>query len=364
LIKILLIGRSFKLSGGVTTYLQLLTSNQNQKKIQIKFFVQGKSPIKWKNIFYPMIIITQLIKLNKLLKTYQPDIVHLNPSLVWWAIIRDFFFLNIIKSNGYPVLLFIHGWGENLNQKLEKKGICRIYLQKNLRRADGIVVLAEQFKKKLVCLGLESRKIYVSSTMVDSNKYRPKNKEFLKPYTILFCGNIIKEKGPFELLDSIPMIVDKYADTKFIFMGSGEDLNKLRKKVKEKQLGKNIIFTGYITGEEKIDYFKQAHIFVLPSYSEGFPLVVLEAMAAGLPLIITPVGGLLESIEDGKQGLIISTKIPDSKEIAEKILYLIENPVLMKKMSENNIREAKEKYDVKIVTGKIFETYNHILTEN
>ena len=108
MIKLLLLGRSFKFSGGVTNYLQLMISNHNKDKITIKFFTQGRSPIKWKNIFYPLIMILQLIKLNNILKTYQPDIVHINPSLAWVAIIRDFFYLNIISA------VRVFSWRRNL----------------------------------------------------------------------------------------------------------------------------------------------------------------------------------------------------------------------------------------------------------
>jgi len=361
MIKLLILTPSLKLSGGVSNYITLLINELNKEKIQITHLSVGQTGLPSKDIFYPLLILIQLIKLKRTLKKLQPEIVHINPSLTYAAIIRDFLFLKITKKQGYPVLFFIHGWQKKISKKFENK-ICKNYFKKRFEISDMIVVLANEFKKELIDLGIDGEKIYVLSTMVESEKYfQEKNKFFSNPYKVLFCGNMKKEKGPYELLNAVPLVLEKYCDTSFIFVGDGKELEKLKRKTKEMGIEKNVIFKGYKTGNEKIELFRKSHIFAFPSHSEGFPTVVIEAMAAGLPLIITPVGGLIDAIEDGKQGLIISTKIPDSKEIAEKILYLIENPHLMKKMSENNLRESKEKYDIKIVTKKIIDIYGEIV---
>ena len=360
-IKVLLLGRSFKLSGGVTNYLELLTQNLDNQKFQVKHFVQGKSSTKWKNIFLPFIILSQLIKFKRIVKTYNPDIVHINPSLGWTAIIRDFAFLKIAKKKRIPVLFFIHGWEHTLSNKFKENGYWKNYFEKRFALADAIVVLANEFKEELVKLGIPEERIHVSSTMVESEKYCPENKDFSPPFKILFCASMQRKKGPYEVLNAAPLVLEKYPDTKFIFVGEGVELENLKRMSKDLGL-KNILFTGYISPEEKIKNFKNANIFVYPSYyGEGFPTVILEAMAAGMPLVTTPVGGLADALEDGKQGLIIKSMPPNPEEIAEKIIQLIENEELMKKMSENNLREAKEKYDVKIVSGKIEKIYSELL---
>ncbi|MFW6129974.1 MAG: glycosyltransferase family 4 protein, partial [Atribacterota bacterium] len=170
--------------------------------------------------------------------------------------------------------------------------------------------------------------------------------------------NLKKVKGPYEVLDAVPMVLNKYRDTKFIFIGKGKDLDKLKEKAKEERLEKNVEFTGYISLEDKIQRFKDAHIFAFPTYhGEGFPTVILEAMAAGMPVVTTPAAGLVNAIENAREGYIIKTMPPEPKEIAQRIIQLIENPELIKKMSENNLAEAKEKYDVKVVSRQISEIY-------
>jgi len=360
MIKVLLLGPSFVFKGGVTNYLERLIQNLKKEQIQVKYFAHGISPKAWKNIFLPFIIILQFVKIKKILEEFKPDIVHINPSLSIGAIIRDFLFLTIIKIYGYPVLLFIHGWQENISNKFQ----CifwKHYFKKRFEMADAIVVLANQFKEKLVDLGINADKIYVSSMMVESEKYLPEDKNFSGPYKILFCSNIKKEKGPFEILEAAPIVLRKFPNSKFIFVGNGKDLVKLKQKTKKMNLEKNVVFAGYKIGEEKNEIFKNAHIFAFPSYTEGFPTVILEAMAAGAALIFTPVGGLVDALVDGKNGYVVKSMPPNPEEISEKIIQLIKNKKVMKKMSENNLAEVKDKYDAEVVSKQIGEIYQGII---
>lgn len=357
-VKILVLSVSLKRRGGVTNYVNLLIQHLNKTEFQIKHYVQGKSPIRWKNTFLSFIIIHQLIKLRRLIKTYKPNLIHINPSLGLTAIVRDFAFLKIAKKKRIPALFFIHGWEHTLSNKFKENGYWKNYFKKRFALSDAIVVLAKKFKEELVKLGIPEERIYVSSTMVESEKYLPDTKDFSSPFKILFCAGMHRKKGPYEVLKAAPIVLKKHPDAKFIFVGSGVELENLKEESRELGTENNVEFTDYIPVEEKINQFKSSHIFVYPSYyGEGFPTVILEAMAAGMPLVTTPIGGLADALEDGKQGLIIKSLPADPKEIAEKIIQLIENPTLMKNMSENNLREAKEKYDVKVVVRDIEELY-------
>jgi glycosyltransferase involved in cell wall biosynthesis len=226
---------------------------------------------------------------------------------------------------------------------------------------DAIVVLAEEFKEELKNLGIDPEKIFVSSTMVKTEKYYPADKEFNKPFAVLFCATMKKEKGPFTVLNAIPNVLTEFPETKFLFIGSGRDLGKLKEKTIEMGLDNNVHFTGYVSEKEKQEYFKKSHIFVFPTeHGEGFPTVILEAMASGMPLITTAVAGLKDALEDGKQGLIIDSNPPKSEEISQKIIQLLGNKKYMKQISENNINEAKGKYDVIKVCKQIEKIYLEI----
>jgi len=362
MIKILLVSRTYRhpYRGGVVNYVELLNNYLDKNDYSVEHFVQGLELNHHFSFLLPFIYLYQLIKFKKTLSIYDPDVIHLNSSLTWVAIIRDFLLLKIAKSRNLPVLFFIHGWQTDISKSFESV-LFKRYFKIRFKMADAIVVLANQFKEKLSDLGINPDKIYVTSTMIESEKYLPEDKNFSRPYNILFCAAIKKEKGPFEILESAPIVLSQFPNTKFIFMGSGKDLGKLKEKAKQMLLKKNVEFTGYVTLEEKIRRYKESHIFVLPTFhGEGFPTVVLEAMAAGLPVITTPNAGLVGAIENGREGFLLKTMPSEPKEIAEKIIILIENPELMKKISKNNIKRAKEEFDVKVVSKQIAVMYHKI----
>jgi len=197
--------------------------------------------------------------------------------------------------------------------------------------------------------------------MVESKKYHPEKKTFSRPFRVLFCANIVREKGPYELLESVTLILKRFTDVIFVFVGNGKDLENLKSRAKSLEIEEKVLFTGRVSKIRKIKIFKEAHVFAYPTYyGEGFPTVILEAMAAGLPIVTTPNAGLADAIVNGRDGLLVKTMPSNPKEIAEKIIQLIENPELMKKMSVNNLKRAKEEYDAKVVSNQIVKIYHHI----
>lgn len=357
--KILILAPYPLLPGGVNNYISLLIKNLNGEKFEVALLHTGKTEVYWKDILYPFLVMFQSHKLKKKIKEFNPDIIHLNPSLTFLSIIRDFLFLKIAFKNSVPTILFVGGWRKSISKKFQSVIFLR-YFKKNFERATLIVVLAKEFKEELIKLGIKSEKICITSTMVESDIYLPKNKTFDKPYTILYCGNMTKYKGPFELLDAIPQVLEHEKNLSFVFMGDGSELKNLKKKTKEMGIEKYVSFKGYKSGEEKYNIFKSSHIFVLPSYTEGFPNVVLEAMAAGLPIIATPVGGLKHAIRNGKNGFLLESNPPRPEDISSMILKFLNNPNMMRQISEFNIKEAKEKYDVKKVCKQIEKIYLEI----
>ena len=207
--------------------------------------------------------------------------------------------------------------------------------------------------------------------MVDCKRFRKAASSKLSKNKILCCGRIKRAKGIYEVLDAIPRVIEKYPNTKFYFMGnesripSKVDLGLLmfKRKVESLNLQNSVKLTGYVSGRKKIKYYHISNMYVLPSYTEGLPNVFCESMAAGLPFISTSVGGLADSVENGKNGFLLDSLPPEPNEIAEKIIYLLDNPQIMQEMSKNSVRLAKNKYDVETVCNKMNLIYKNLLTD-
>jgi glycosyltransferase involved in cell wall biosynthesis len=327
----------------------------------MKIFIVSGSNNFLNRLFYPFIIISHIYKFNKTLKFYNPDVIQFNPSLEWVSIIRDYFFIRVAKKSNFPIILFVRGWRKNISKYFNDENIISKFFKHLFEIPNVILVLSTEAKNELINLGINPKKIIIKNTMVVSKNYKPMNKKFNQPYTILFCSRIEKGKGIYELVDAINLILKEFPQTITYIVGNGSELKNLIKFIKNKKLNDKIICTNYKTGTNKIKYFLDADIFVLPSYTEGFPNVFPEALSAGLPFVATGVGGLKEALVDNINGVSINSLPPNPKEIAEKIITLMKNPSLMKKISSNNIKEAKNKYDIKKNIEQMEKLYYEIV---
>lgn len=170
---------------------------------------------------------------------------------------------------------------------------------------------------------------------------------------IVYIGWINKEKGIFELMQAFKEINKKNSNTKLIIAGNGAEKNRVEQYVENNNLMNCVKLTGWINETEKEKLLMLADIFVLPSYTEGTPNVVIEAMASGLPVIVTRVGTVEEMIKDGENGLLINPKSTD--QITEALQILINNPDLRYTMGQSAWKTANDNYNTEKVVDTLID---------
>ena len=169
-------------------------------------------------------------------------------------------------------------------------------------------------------------------------------------FFFFFVGSICKNKGVYDIIQSLKHIKN---NIKIIMIGAC-DQDYFNKYIKEQRVS-NIVFKGSISESEKINILKNSDLFILPSYAEGQPLSILEAMASGLPIISTTVGSIPEIIKNGVNGFLIEPG--DIIGIAKHIDYLASNKKIMNKISINNSRIAIKRYNVNRMIKQISFLY-------
>lgn len=164
---------------------------------------------------------------------------------------------------------------------------------------------------------------------------------------IIMVSRLLYSKGIREYLAAIEIVREKYPQTKFMLVGGlDENDEALSKDELESFLSKTSIeYVGH--SNDVREHIKKASIFVLPSYHEGLPRSILEAMAMGRVIITTNAPGCKETVKDGVNGFLVPVK--DSKKLAEKIIFLIENPLKLREMSDNSYNICLKKFEVSIV---------------
>ena len=172
-------------------------------------------------------------------------------------------------------------------------------------------------------------------------------REDIRPLKILFSGRIIKEKGIFELLSAFAAVSTLH-DCVLHLAGDGKDMNAVRRQINRLEIDKKVLLSGWLQGNALKKAYQEAHIFVLPSWSEGFPFVLYEAMEAGLPIITTEMRGMADELVAG----VHATFIPPRNEeaLAEAMHALLSDPQLRQMMGRNNLQKIRE-YDPQAVAN-------------
>lgn len=158
---------------------------------------------------------------------------------------------------------------------------------------------------------------------------------------ILFLGQLSPHKGPDVLLRAIPEIIKRNPNVETVFVGTGPLLNKLERLAHELSVNNCVRFVGYVDDSLKALFYHASDIFVLPSTttSESFGVVNLEAMACGLPIIASNIGGIPDVVKDGENGLLVPPK--DPKALAEATVRLLEDEHLRRRFSKNGREKVR-----------------------
>jgi glycosyltransferase involved in cell wall biosynthesis len=226
----------------------------------------------------------------------------------------------------------------------------RYLLDKLLSRADVIISPSEHYIDESRFLGKYRDKIAVIPNGIELEDFDiPLSKEECKvkldlppnKNMILFVGNLTPYKGPDVLVKAMPMIVEEIPDVELVFVGSGKmraDMEKLSKKL---GVEKYVKFAGFVEERLKPLYYRAADVFCLPSTlnTEVFPIVLLEASASGLPMIVSDLDTFKCIIDEGYNGLF--TKRGDEKNLAGTITHLLENKDMSVEMGRNAKKKAK-----------------------
>lgn len=350
-LKLLLVSVSLERKGGVSQYVLNLKEHFNKTDLIAEHFSQEGFLI---NMIYFILA----------LKKGRYDVVHFNPSLGPRALLRDFVYSMVAIILGFKTLFFIHGWDENTYVAIKSSTLYTILFAFMINRQEKVVVLDHGYKEKLTTLGCVGNKIFVSSTMVNSVKYiqeaMAKNDDDI---VLVFCSRIEKEKGVFHLLDALDFLPEEvFQRIRLIYVGIGGSLEQLKKTVVDKGFQDKVEIKGFVSEEEKIKIYLEGDIFMFPSFhGEGFPTVILEAMAAGLPIITTDIGGTKRAVEDGINGFYLSSIPPSPEDIAQKISMVLESDI--DKISRDNIKKVKQLFDSDVVVGRLVRLYEAMAPE-
>lgn len=280
------------------------------------------------------------------------DIIHAHDWLTYPA------GLFLKKYFQKPLITHIHatefdralGFGHPIIHEIEYLGLTyadRVIAVSNYTKE----IIKEHYK-------IPEDKIHVVHNAFTARKLYPEKKKKFKKPVILFLGRLTPQKGPRIFLEIAKRVFEECGDLRFIIAGAGEMERELMLEASSLGMGTNIMFTGFLTREEVEEALSLADIVVMPSVSEPFGIVALEALYFGCALIISKQSGAQEVIQNA-----FKVDFWDVNKMAEIILYLIKNPEELKKIQERSKIEAKT-FNWIIPAQKIKKIYEELINAN
>lgn len=343
--KVLVVATSRKTRGGITAVIKAHQQGKQWKEFHCHWIETHIDKGRFGKLGY---LIKGLILYLFLLPFY--NIVHIHTSEPPSAL-RKCLFMGWAKIWNKKVIVHFHAFSPDTTIRSKYRNIYKYLFEK----ADVVIVLSNLWKdyvNEAFHLEHKVKVVYNPCTTEVSDKQYSKRKQ------ILYAGTINARKGYADMIKAFALIAKEYPDWQIVFAGNGE-IDKGKALAKELGIAEQTIFLGWINGESKDKAFKEASIFCLPSYAEGFPMAVLDAWAYGLPVITTPVGGIPDIAQDGENLLLFNPG--DTKALARQIKKLITDTDLRERISTQSALLAKTKFNIHTINKEIGEIYQSMM---
>jgi glycosyltransferase involved in cell wall biosynthesis len=282
----------------------------------------------------------------------RPVIVHVH-SASGASFIRKSIFLAIARFFRCQTVFHLHGAEFQRFAAKESGPLLKWWIRRTLERSSKVLALSENWAAFL-SIYAPAANIQVVPNFVE---IRTRAKRMEEAGRILFLGYVGKRKGIFELLKALSLLKDSLPDIRLAICGNGQ-LDSARKMADELGIGSNVEFHGWIDAAQRAEELARASIFTLPSYDEGVPMAMLEAMAAGKAVVVTPVGGIPEVVKDRENGLLVPPG--DAHALAQALREILEDSSLRKMFAENSVRTVEARFSPSVVLGQLSRIYESL----
>jgi len=341
--KVLMIGAGRDVRGGVSSVVNSYYDAGLDKMCELTYLPTMQDGSKLKKLF---VALWARVRFEFMIK--KQDILHVHMSADN-SFYRKAVFIRKAYREKKKIIIHMHGstfdlfYKERCNetQKQEVKDIFRM--------ADKVIALSEDWKDFLAAYICEADKIEVIHNAVKMPE--PYEKDYTNQ-NMLFLGILGHRKGTYDLIEVLPEIFEKYPKAHIYFGGDGERA-KAEQLCREKGILDHVTFLGWVRGAEKEKYLRECSIYVLPTYHEGMPMSILEAMSYGMAVVSTYVGGIPHLIESGENGLLCEAG--DKVVLQRFLMELLGDSKKRARFGGKATEKIRKEFDVQQSAQKVLE---------
>lgn len=343
--KVLVVATSRKTRGGITSVIKAHETGEQWKKYHCHWVQTHRDGSVGRKVFY---FVSGMMDYLIRLPFY--DIVHIHTA-DYGTEKRKRIFAWLSKLFRKKLIVHLHSSGLEFSIGGQYRDLYRY----SFTHADKVILLSNTWREEVTRvfhLPEDKMKVLYNPCPIVKSSEAEERESY-----ILFAGTLTHRKGYDDLIKAFALIADRFPLWRLKLAGNGE-IEEGKHLVRELGMSDRVDFLGWINGEAKECAFRHASIYCLPSYSEGFPMGVLDAWAYHLPVVTTPVGGLPDVAIDGENTMLFSPG--DIKELSEKLNMLMSDRLLYKKISNASIWFAEHKFNVFQITTELGQIYGSL----
>lgn len=343
---VLMIGPSREVHGGISGVVNNLIEAGLDQKVNLKYIGTMEEGTKLHKLF--VAIRAYLIFCLTLRKA---DIVHVNMASDT-SFYRKAIFIRTAKKAGKKLVIHQHGGNFSVfYSELDAKK--QAYVRTVLNMASEFWVLFPAYADFFRDI-ITSCDVKVMPNTIKVGAYP--DKEAKRKHSVVFLGRICEAKGITELLDAVKQLKESFSDLHVYLGGIFEDTSY---KEHIDEMADCVTYVGWLEGEAKYTFLDESDIFVLPSYFEGQPVSILEAMAHGCTVVATDVGGIPMMIEDSETGVLVEAK--NSKSLADGLHRVLADDDFKDTLRNNAYRSVKEYYSIDKTIDELVKMYSFLM---
>jgi len=355
---VLLLGPARAAPSGVATHLNQLFGCALAERFQLSQFQVGsegrtetRGGAVLRLLFSPLALMVHLVRLR-------PRIVHINTSLDFKGYWRDLAYLGVSKGLGRRVVYQIHG-GALPEEFFPRSALLRTLLRRVLMGADVVVLLAEREMSAYRSFAPRARLVRIANCVrVDEGE--PVGHAGSAPtLSVAYLGRLTASKGILETIEAVGILRDRGTEVRLTIAGSGEAADLIRRSVAARNLQDQVQLVGELFGEAKRQLWQRTDVLALPSYHEGLPYALLEAMAAGVVPVASPVGAIPDVMQDRVHGLSVPARDPHS--VARALGELAADRELLRRLARAARERIASGYSLTQLAEQFTQLYESLL---
>jgi len=329
-------------------------------KRQLRWAVENPT---WKTPFY---FARDFSRLLRALASFRPHValVHAAPSP---SFLRDWVFMLAARAAGARVICHYHGTLHTRfpsGETASGRAIGRFLMG----AAHQVIVLGPTYQREMGAAW--HRTLAWAPNVTDVSLYRDVPADTPAPWLaagergVLYIGRLSEPKGLYDLYDAIPRVAARHPEARFVLVGVAENQDRepiVRAEAEKRGIMSRVTFLGSLEGRDKAAAFVTSQMIVVPSWTEAFPLVIPEGMAAGLPVIATAVGAIPDFVRDGEDGFLVPPRDPAA--LADRIHQLLDDEALRRRMSERVRERAPREFDIEVGCARVAEVIRGVMRD-